>query len=269
MLGDQGCVGLGIGDGRAVQAQVWCGRCCGATGFGFGQGTQGGSTPSARPASRLTGDVQHLAKLPLMTTTAPAPKKKLPLWQKLLIGVGVLFVALVILGLVIGPDKKADTAAPAATTPSSTLSTTTSTASVSSTSAPAPSAASVPAAAPVPEVTSTAPVVSADQQVAAAAETYVKENWGMSPDASWQSFQCTAGMTCWQPYVVRFEFSSGVLRPTLQIDGGGQKALGQKAAQNMASFIGFSKEPWAQQIDWVEVVDGAGVHVAQESVTRR
>ena len=91
----------------------------------------------------------------------------------------------------------------------------------------------------------------------------------MAPDASWQGFQCTAGMTCWQPYVVRFEFSSGVLRPTLQIDGGGQKALGQKAAQNIASFIGFSKEPWAQQIGWVEVVDGAGVHVAQESVTRR
>jgi len=204
-----------------------------------------------------------------MTTTAPALKKKLPLWHKLLIGVGVLFVALVILGLIVGPDKKAETAAPAATSPAaSTPSTTTSTASMSSTSAAAPSA-SVPAAAPVPEARSSAPVVSADQQVAAAAEAYVKENWGLAPDASWQGVQCTAGMTCWQPYIVRFEFSSGVLRPTLQIDGGGQKALGQKAAQNMASFIGFSKEPWAQQIDWVEVVDGAGVHVAQESVTRR
>lgn len=203
-----------------------------------------------------------------MTTTAAAPKKKLPLWQKLLIGVGVLFVSLVILGLIVGPDKKADTAAPTATTPAASAPATTPAASVSSTSAQAPSA-STPAAAPVPEVTSTAPVASADQQVAAAAETYVKENWGMAPDAPWQVFQCTAGMTCWQPYVVRFEFSSGVLRPTLQIDGGGQKALGQKAAQNMASFIGFSKEPWAQQIDWVEVLDGAGVNVAKESVTRR
>lgn len=37
----------------------------------------------------------------------------------------------------------------------------------------------------------------------------------------------------------------------------------------MASFIGFSDEPWAQEVDWVEVMDGAGVHVAQHSVTRR
>ncbi len=201
-------------------------------------------------------------------TTATAPKKNLPWWKKVLIGTGVFFLAWIILGLIIGPDKKTDTATPnstAATTPAASTTTT-----APPTSPPAPTATS-PTAAPAPTTTTAppAPAVSGDQQIATAAENYIKENWGMAPDASWQAFECTAGMTCWQPYVVQFEFQSGVLRPTLQIDRTSQKPLGQKAAQNMASFIGFSKEPWAQQIDWVEVMDGTGVHVAQESVTRR
>ncbi|MCT7372647.1 hypothetical protein [Mycolicibacterium llatzerense] len=204
-------------------------------------------------------------------TTDITPKKRLPRWKKVLIGIGVFFVAWIILGVIIGPDKgkKSETAAPAATT--TTASTTSpaaqeTTASATSTPAAA-SAAPQPAPAPAAEIAPLPPAVSSDQQIATAAEKYIKENWSMAPDASWQAFECTAGMTCWQPYVVHFEFASGVLRPTLQIDRTSQKALGTKAAQNMASFIGFSKEPWAQQIDWVEVTDGAGVHVAQESVS--
>jgi hypothetical protein len=207
-------------------------------------------------------------------STPAAPSKKLHWGWKILVGIGVFFVAMMILGLIVGPqDKPTDKAAPAATSPSTA--TPTSAAAPASTAAPAAPVTEAAASPPAPVATSPqpaaepAPAVSGDQQVATAAESYVKQNWGMSPNASWQSFECTPGITCWQPYVVRFAFESGILRPTLQIDRNAQKVLGEKAADTMASFIGFSKEPWAQQIDWVEVTDGSGVHVAQKQVTRR
>lgn len=140
------------------------------------------------------------------------------LWKKLLIGVGVFFVAMVILGLLVGEDTAEDEGKGTFTEPTTSEPTT----SESETPEPATPLQPEPEAAEESEAPTTEaapePKGLTDADIAREAEAYIKMNWGMGTDQSWQSFECTAGMTCWQPYVVGFEFANGILRPTLQID---------------------------------------------------
>jgi hypothetical protein len=125
------------------------------------------------------------------------------LWKKVLIGVGVFFVAMMLLGLIVGEDAEEGGVALTETVtvePDTPLQ-------------PEPEAAEVaesPATEPEP-VPEPEPEGLSDEDIAREAEAFIKMNWGMGADQSWQSFECTAGMTCWQPYVVDFTFADGVV----------------------------------------------------------
>lgn len=113
-----------------------------------------------------------------------------------------------------------------------------------------------------------------DQQIAQAAEQYMKDSLGFSGDWHEYSARCLADTTldadrCWQPYVNGFTYNSGVLRVALQVDRSDpfNQALGENAAKHIARFISTSTDPWASEIDWVEVTDGTGTHIDQESIS--
>lgn len=160
----------------------------------------------------------------------------------MLIAIGI-FAFLIILGLIIGTDEDKKTAS--ATTDQTTSATMTE---------------------PVPEPAAGL----TDQEIAQAAEQYMKDNLGFSGEWIDYTSRClSSGIPddrCWQPFVNGFNFDAGTLTVTLQVDRADSTAMGQNAARHIANFLRESNDPWRQEIDWVQVVDGAGTHIAQESV---
>jgi hypothetical protein len=110
----------------------------------------------------------------------------------------------------------------------------------------------------------------AEGDVATVARQYVLDNL-MAKD--FQSYKCPpldAGTAhCWAPYVVDLTYSSGVLRVVFQVDRSTAdgEAIGEAGARAVANFIRLGSPPSSLSVvNWVEATDGAGTHIAQESV---
>ncbi|MCV7104225.1 hypothetical protein [Mycolicibacterium chitae] len=188
-------------------------------------------------------------------TTTPQEQRRRGLNKKILIGIGIILALLIVVALATGEDSSDESKADEATTS-------------------VPTEDVVPPPAP-DRVTPTDEQVAEDAlrdgQIAEVAEQYMKTS--LMFEGPWSSYaeRCLADATldparCWQPYVNNFDFSNGILRVTLQVDRSDpfDKQLGENAATHIARFIGSAREVWAEEINWVEIMDGTGVHIAQQ-----
>lgn len=113
-----------------------------------------------------------------------------------------------------------------------------------------------------------------DGQIATAARQYVLQSFGIPPGSDFIDYECPpadAGTAnCWVPYVTKFTYSSGVLRVFMQVDRRSLegKELGENAAHAIMNFIKLGPGPSVvtNNVNWVEAVDGTGVHIAQYSL---
>ncbi len=113
-----------------------------------------------------------------------------------------------------------------------------------------------------------------DSLVAGAAREYVLQSFAMPPGSDFIDYVCPpadAGTAnCWVPYVTKFTYRSGVLRVFMQVDRRSPegKELGESAAHAIMNFIKLGTPPsiLINEVDWVETVDGTGVHIAQYSL---
>lgn len=140
----------------------------------------------------------------------------------------------------------------------------------SSTKSTAASSTKATAASSAPFTTAQA----SDQQIATAAQQYIIQALGMPPNSNFINYDCPAADAgtsyCWTPYVTHFTYRSGVLRVFMQVDRHSTegKEIGDSAAHAVMNFIKLGSPPSIVRanVDWVEAVDGTGVHIAQYSV---
>lgn len=70
----------------------------------------------------------------------------------------------------------------------------------------------------------------------------------------------------WLPYVSDVTFNAGVLRVAVQVDANTDQQLAGDIAKAVATNIRLGNPDLRNKVDWVEVTDGAGTHISQESV---
>lgn len=112
-----------------------------------------------------------------------------------------------------------------------------------------------------------------DAKIAAAARQYILESLALPAGSDFINYECPgmdAGSSdCWAPYVTKFTYHAGVLRVFMQVDRHSYagKELGDSAAHAIMNFIKLGTPPSSVRtnVDWVETVDGTGVHIAQYS----
>ena len=147
----------------------------------------------------------------------------------------------------------------------------------SSSQAPAVAPTSQPAAPTTSVVqTTAAPSKPSDAEIARAADVFVMEQLGLPPDGSPAMVECVDRILhpeyCWYQSINGFgwDFHAGVLQVTLQVDRESElgKAQGERAAIAVANFIKYGPGPpiLTDNVDWVEVVDGTGTHIARQSL---
>ncbi|QFG10051.1 hypothetical protein SEA_IDENTITYCRISIS_31 [Mycobacterium phage IdentityCrisis] len=111
---------------------------------------------------------------------------------------------------------------------------------------------------PVATSEASAATSSTDAEVAAAAQQFVTDNLGGDPSAS-----------SWGRYVTGYTFNAGVLRVSLQLGDSSpeRQEVGDQAARSVASLIRLGGTPVLKDnVDWVEAMDAAGVHISQEQI---
>lgn len=86
--------------------------------------------------------------------------------------------------------------------------------------------------------------------------------------ASLARAQINAQHASWQIYITNVTYRSGVLRVAMQIDRRNDKDLAETVAHAVVNAIRLgSSAELKREVHWVEVTDGTGVHIAQESVS--
>lgn len=82
-------------------------------------------------------------------------------------------------------------------------------------------------------------------------------------------YECqSAGALCWVQYITGFQFSTGLLKVTVQVDRSDPlgKEIGKNTAKGVRNFIQADRNPIFAPVNWVVAVDGTGTDIAQESM---
>ena len=108
-----------------------------------------------------------------------------------------------------------------------------------------------------------------DAAVATAAENVIRDNFQIAPGQPFQMYEChSTGALCWVRYITGFQFSTGLLKVTVQVDRSDPmgKEIGKNTAKGVRNFIRADGNPIFSAVNWVVAVDGTGTDIAQESM---